>query len=420
MVVVARILGKQGYGEFGIVRTTINLFATFGGMGLGLTANRYVAQFRENDKQQSGQIIGSSYVLAAAFGLIAALGLLSASRYLTLGVLHAPQLNTGLRIAAPLIFLGAINGAQVGILQGLEAYRRLAGGTLLQGIAALLCFSAGTSYSGLDGALVGYLTYACFGTLVFHVIIRKELARQQIRVEYRSLQKTLPIFRRFSIPVALMGLAVAPFKWLPESMLARKFGFQELGIFQASMTIATIFIAIISTLNAPLISAMASSRHAKSRARMQCLSMYVPWYIFLILAAPCVLFPELESVLFGQSFNTPHFRTVNLLLVLYCGLLVYYQGITRLMVQSGAMWLGFFTNVCEGLSLIVAFYFLSGYGAVGLGIAYVISYVVRSAITTPILIRQNIVSPRLIRDKWFGVSLFAFLSLVLFRIVRAP
>src|SRR5262245_30902117 len=59
LVAAARALGADAYGQLGIVRSTINLFATIGGMGLGLMANRYVAEHRDSNREFSGQIIGA-------------------------------------------------------------------------------------------------------------------------------------------------------------------------------------------------------------------------------------------------------------------------------------------------------------------------------------------------------------------------
>src|SRR5215475_10536595 len=42
---VARILGKNDYGELGMVQSTVGMFGVFAGFGMGLTANKHVAEF---------------------------------------------------------------------------------------------------------------------------------------------------------------------------------------------------------------------------------------------------------------------------------------------------------------------------------------------------------------------------------------
>jgi O-antigen/teichoic acid export membrane protein len=408
LVFVARALGREAYGQFGIIRSTINMFATLGGMGLGFTANRYVAEFRDRDKPYSGHIIGSSYVLGAVSGLLVGLGVFAGSGWLATGVLRAPQLQSGLQIAGFLLFLGAINGAQIGILQGLEAYRRLALGNLAQGVTAITCLIVGAHFFGLLGALVGFLAYTCAGVAILHLLITNELRRQRISVTYTNFAATLPIFWRFSFPVMLAGTAIAPLKWLAETMLVRNVGFAELGIFHASMTIATMLIAIVSTLNAPLLSLTANADGASGTRKMQYLSLYGSWYVLLGIAVPFACFPRLTSVLFGGKYATTQFYTVNLLLLLYCALLMYNQGVIRLVALKGSMWFAFHTNLVEGTALIVGFFLLADHGVVGLGIAYVLSYVVKLAVSIPYLTRQKIIPASLLYDRYFVATLVGF------------
>ena len=45
-IICARILGKVEYGELGMVRSTISLFVAIGSAGLGLTASKYISEYR--------------------------------------------------------------------------------------------------------------------------------------------------------------------------------------------------------------------------------------------------------------------------------------------------------------------------------------------------------------------------------------
>jgi len=57
-VLVARMLGKTGFGELGMIRSTVGMFGVFAGFGLGLTATKHVAEFRSSDPARAGRIIG--------------------------------------------------------------------------------------------------------------------------------------------------------------------------------------------------------------------------------------------------------------------------------------------------------------------------------------------------------------------------
>ena len=48
-IICARILGKEMFGELGIVRSTFNMFIVVGASGIGVTATRYISAYRKSD-----------------------------------------------------------------------------------------------------------------------------------------------------------------------------------------------------------------------------------------------------------------------------------------------------------------------------------------------------------------------------------
>ena len=67
-IVAARRLGKVGFGELGMIRSTVGMFGVFAGFGLGFTATKHVAELRTSDPNRTGRIIGLSAVAAVICG----------------------------------------------------------------------------------------------------------------------------------------------------------------------------------------------------------------------------------------------------------------------------------------------------------------------------------------------------------------
>ena len=63
-MVVANFLGKDVYGEYGVVKTTMVYMASFAALGLGFTSTKYVAQYISEDKSQINSIIKSTTLIA--------------------------------------------------------------------------------------------------------------------------------------------------------------------------------------------------------------------------------------------------------------------------------------------------------------------------------------------------------------------
>jgi O-antigen/teichoic acid export membrane protein len=55
-IICARILGKEMFGELGIVRSTFNMFIVVGASGIGVTATRYISAYRKSDPNHAASI----------------------------------------------------------------------------------------------------------------------------------------------------------------------------------------------------------------------------------------------------------------------------------------------------------------------------------------------------------------------------
>lgn len=420
MLALANILSSHAWGQFGLVRTTIMTFSAIGGLGLGLTANRYLARHRDNDPAFCGALIATTYALATAAGIVAGAALILFGAPWAEHQMGGAEIGWALRVSALLVLISAVNGAQVGVLQGLGSYALLMKIQAAQGLIGFIAFVSGAYYFALDGAMAGYLTYCLVGVILCSINIRRELKAANIRAQFRGASKLLPLLMKFSVPVALMGIAVAPFKWLAESMLARTAGFSALGSFYTAMLVGTAFVTLASTLHAPLVSHFANIQDDQELHARK-VTLYSPWYMFVALAIPFILLSDfIAPIAFGDKYISKDFITTLILAILYSGMMIYYQGIMRLVMQQDSMWLTLWTNLGEGLAVLAGAYMLSGLGAAGLALAYVSSYVFRILISLPVLFSRGIVNRHLLFDKYFVTTAVVLASISSLKIFVMP
>ena len=76
-IVCARFLGKARFGELGMIQSTVGTFGILAGLGLGLTATKYVAEFREQDGSKVGRILALSALAALVSGTFMAVLLIA-------------------------------------------------------------------------------------------------------------------------------------------------------------------------------------------------------------------------------------------------------------------------------------------------------------------------------------------------------
>src|SRR5215472_8397801 len=77
-ILVARFLGRDGFGRLGVIQSTVAMFQVFAGFGLGLTATKYVSEFYKSERKRAGRIIGFSNLVAIVTG-----GVMSAVLFLS-------------------------------------------------------------------------------------------------------------------------------------------------------------------------------------------------------------------------------------------------------------------------------------------------------------------------------------------------
>src|SRR5690606_21663290 len=154
-LVVANLLGRDSFGQFSMVFTSIITLGGIAQAGSGVTATRYLAEYRDADPPRARTVLRLCAVFTWAIGLCAALVLVLAAPWLAESVLRAPELGTALAIGAAAVLFSAVNGFQIGALAGLESYRALARTSLWQAPIHLSLCAAGTWVGDLNGAVGG-------------------------------------------------------------------------------------------------------------------------------------------------------------------------------------------------------------------------------------------------------------------------
>ena len=54
-IIVGRLLGKENFGELNMVQSTVGLFGAAAGLGMGMAAAKYVAEYKKTDPDRAGR-----------------------------------------------------------------------------------------------------------------------------------------------------------------------------------------------------------------------------------------------------------------------------------------------------------------------------------------------------------------------------
>jgi O-antigen/teichoic acid export membrane protein len=382
-VFVARILGKTGFGELGMIQSTVGMFGVFAGFGLGLTATKYVAEFGRRDPTRAGRIISLSGLVAVVTGGLMALGLFVFAPWLAQHTINAPHLAGVLRVGALILFISALNGAQTGALAGFEAFRTIAYVNLFVGLISFPILVAGVYLGGLTGAVWASAVNLGFNWLLNHLALRVEARRCGVPFTFRKCSQELSVLWRFSLPAVLSGSVVGPVTWACTALLVNQpNGYGEMGIFSAANQWYTLVLFLPSMLGSvvlPILSERLGQNQAGQSSRLLKLTMKTN----SLLAFPVVLLAGVASPsvmnLYGESFRSGWPTLVVVLLT--AGLLAIQTPVGQIIAASGRMWLGFAMNCGWAVMFLLGTLILVPSGSLGLAIARAVSYAIHATWT---------------------------------------
>jgi O-antigen/teichoic acid export membrane protein len=381
-ILVARILGREVYGEFGMIRSTVSMFVVFAGFGLGMTATKHVAEFRDRDPARAGRVMAISGLFATATGLLVAATVFLSAPWLAAKTINAPHLAGELRIGAIILFLDALNGAQTGALAGFEAFQSIAKVNLWVGLASFPLLVCGVYWGGLRGGVIALTANMAVNWVLNHLALRKEASRYRVPFTLKECTRELPILWKFSVPAALSGFMVSPVMWACNAFLVNQpDGYGQMGIFNAAdqWRVAVLFIpATISQIALPMLSSLNGLddrlRYRKVLKYNMILNggMGLAGATLISIAAPWIM----RS--YGEAFESGGW--VLACLVFSAVLIALNQVIGQAIVSKGKMWAAFYLNLLWGGTLLAcSIWFISRkHGAMGLAMAYLLAYILHT------------------------------------------
>jgi O-antigen/teichoic acid export membrane protein len=375
-VLLARLLGRHDYGELGMIYSSIELFGIFGGFGLGLTATKYIGEFRRRDPERAGRILAMSNLTAYVTGGIFSLILFLFSRQIASGPLAAPHLANPLRISALVLFLTCVDGAQTGALAGFEAFNHLARLQVIKGLLSLPCLIGGFYIGRLSGILWGLALSRLIGLVLNRVYLNREALKAGVPLMLSGFKSELPILWKFSVPAFFAGVMVAPVNWFCSTLLVHQpNGYREMGAYNAANQWFSMMLFIPTALATGIVPILSDTLGEKDLKR----SAKVLNFMLKINAAtifPCVLvlslFAPYVMRIYGRDYRDAWPTLIILLMT--SGIYAVLTPVGDIIAAAGRMWVGFAMNLAWALVLIVATVLLVRWGSFGFASARLIAY----------------------------------------------
>lgn len=298
-ILIARFLGKDLYGEYGVVKTTMFYIASFATFGLGFTSTKYIAQYVTEGNKYIRSIIRDSLLITVCFSGVIAFFLILFAEPLA-NYVNEPDLKVAFQALAIIIIFKAVTTTQIGLLSGLKIFDKAARNSVITGVVMLCSCVPLTYFWALQGSLVSLALSQAINALLNHITINNHEKKIKNQIN-RSFVYELLVF---SFPVALQESSFTICNWAAVLFLTKFSSAGELGLYTAAAQWNAIITMVPCLLTNVVLSHLSGTISAKEQhdiilKRMLIVNLvctFVPFIIVYIIANYIASF-------YGSSFS---------------------------------------------------------------------------------------------------------------------
>ena len=392
LMICARILPQERLGELAITQSTVGLFGSLAGLGLGMTITKFLAENRVSNPDRAGRILTLSLVSAVFSALLMTLGFIALAPMVAARSLAAPGMSWVLIASSGLLGLGVIEAVETGALTGFEAFRSIATLSAWAGVASLPLTAGLVYFYGLGGAIAGLTVSLALSCVLNGIALWRECRRAGVRIQLGGCLGEWRILVGFSLPAYLSGVIVAPTAWLASALLVNQpGGYADMALYAAADRFR--FVLIFVPLAACRLIVPALSRYRATGDKLAYdsvlrLNIQIGLALTVIPAVICALASPFLMSVFGASFK--HGWPILAILAFSSIPTVLNTQFGSVLLGDNRAWTRMSVDMLLGVVCIgVAYLAVPRWGASGLALAFTSSYAVATLILIVCLRRRR-------------------------------
>ncbi len=387
-IILARyILDKEGYGQYGMVKSTINMFMIVGSAGMGMMATKYIAEYKSQNKER----IPSIYMLTVAFslGLAVVIGLIVffLARILSIDVLDTPDLVPSIKIGALALVFIVFNYAQEGTLSGFEDFKAKAvNGFVMHSLQALAIIGGaywGAHFlnDGVLGAVLGFTVAYVLLIVLDQFSINRNFRVLGLAPSLRSIdKKDIKLLFTFTLPATVSSLLAVPGFWLIRTLLKNATGsFEDLADYDVADQWRNLVLFIPVMVGQVALPIMSGIEHTDKKKFWRVLNVNLSLNVSITLVGALVV--TLLSGFILSFYGEKYTNTMPMILLSGACVFIAASNLFGVAITSLSrmwQWCGF--NILWAtvmVSLTVVFLHM-GMGATGVALAVLLAYAVHA------------------------------------------
>ncbi len=387
-IIVARLLGPENLGMFAIIKYLLDLLCIFTVIGIPTAMVKFLA---ESDNQSTvnrhkSQVTSTSFISMLIPTFLVCIITFMISDRIAQNIYHEPRLGFLIKVSVITLFGMSLFAFGSSILQGMQEIKKLSLTRIINSIVGLPVIIILVYHCGLKGAVASKAVIAIIGIgilgwFLFHdsrFTIHDSPLKQSGTIDRTFIKRLLSL----AFPTFLSGLVMTPVLWIITTRLSVTHGFTQVGLFNSAYALFLVILFIPMAVGIPLIpkiSELNTSNKEELRSIMFT-SLYITGILSLIIALVFSLFSKnILLLLYGAKYLDAWEILILLSASAFLASLGHIVG--YYLIGVGKMWIGVLFNLIWFSCIIISSIPLSElYGAKGLGIAYLGSYIVLTGV----------------------------------------
>ncbi|MFQ5802350.1 MAG: polysaccharide biosynthesis C-terminal domain-containing protein [Candidatus Methylomirabilales bacterium] len=242
-VVLARMLGTAGLGEYGIVIAFASILVTGASLGAGSGTVKTLAAFMVCDRGVTAGRLWAVVALGTGGAVFFGLAGVIASDWVASLYGVADRAMTFRLGALGAIFL-ALGHLGSNILLGLKRYREYAKSVVVPAVLSLPATLMLSKHLGVEGAVAAFAAMATCQTAVAWWMAWRLCQKIGVSPGMTGAGQAARELLGVSIPSSILNVAIAGVLWLTQTMLALRAGFEAIGLFRVALAVQSTLILV--------------------------------------------------------------------------------------------------------------------------------------------------------------------------------
>lgn len=292
-VIVARLLTKEIYGEYGVLKDSLLMIGTFSSFGLAYTATKFIAEKHTKENTDLPGVyaihITSTIITVIASAIVGVLSFIYSD--LIADLINISHLADFIKYLSVAIVFNALNAMQIGELSGFGAYKKMSINNALIGIVTFVTTIPLTYYKGLQGAILALLI-ANIARFIVNRFTLKDYIPLFFRLDKRTILSTFVDISSFSLPIALQETLYSLSHWTMMLIMIKMSDFGEIGIMTAANQWAFVLLFVPGTLKNVSLAYLSKTNNdlGENRGILKTLlavnfaMTFIPFIIFVVLS----------------------------------------------------------------------------------------------------------------------------------------